>query len=269
MFLLALATKLVVWSWFYDSVFLLVAICLAAGPFGWATSGSATERPGPRPTLALWLCAYLCTDSVLDALALLRSPGLLLLLSAGMTCLSVTALIWRLREREIVLSRFRWKALFEQPALLLTIGTLLPLLCMYMPMLRVYIGFVGWSGPMVVHLPGTVTMDAGHAVRIGGTYLLRGYEVSLGHLVCLLLAFTAMLAVLRMHAMIPAARSLLFSRAAAILILLWWLVPAKGYSSLGNLYNLGFLAGCTLLLVAVFRPSGHGQATSASYSSAS
>ncbi len=252
LFLLALLTRRVVWDWLFDSAFLAAAVLLAAGRSGDAVprnSGLVTSR-----RTALFLCSYVFVDSLVLCGVFLRTPGLLLVVYGVLSVLYGAALLQRLRREGVDPRKLRASPLLRPPAFWWAGSAVVALLCMYLPMVHDFYGFRGWSGPMVVRLPGTITMDAGHMVTIGGTVVLRGCEVAWGHLVLLLLGGFLVLPFLKLAGVLAPERVNGLSRIGIMLVVLWWMFVARGYRSFDYLFNDVFLAGCLLLLATLFVP---------------
>lgn len=202
----------------------------------------------------MYVSLYLFTYSVLQTLVTFCFPGLIILVYLLLTALYGAALASRLREGGIFVDRFGWRRLFQTPFLFTTLAVLIPLACMYMPMLHVYHPWKVWTGPMAIYLPGSTYMNAGHIVDWGSVVVGRGIEVAYSPLAYLLLGAMGVTYLLRLEGVVSAAGSVRFMRVAAVLVGLWWLLFGKGYRSLDNIFNWTFLAGYALLLLLLFAP---------------
>lgn len=251
---LGLVSNIIYLDWLFDTLFWLAGV--------WLVYWERKERKMPdfssqafskSTKIRLLVCLYLVVDSILLMLVALPNAGIMLFIYLVLSGLYGAALLLRLREQAIFISRFGWRQLFQPPALSTTISLLLPLVCLYEPMVDVYQADPMWTGPMVFYLPGTVHMYAGGTIDLGSTVTVRGYQVVLGHLALLLLAGLAVLHVVTTEGLVASARSLLLRRVALVLVVLWWGLVAKGYNSLEHLANLLFIGGCGWLLVRLFR----------------
>ena len=250
--MLSLFLRSMHWDWLVDTAFLIGAGLLAVA----SPQGQTKAPPSTAPSHTLgWrslLGLYLFLDASVMALAWLPRPSLPLLFWLTLACLYGAALRLHLREAGLILESTPWRALLQPPFRLFTLGSLLPLLSMFMPMLHRFYGFSAWSGPTVITLPGTVHMNPGHTVNIGSTLIVRGCEITLGRPISVLLAGTAGANLFHLCGWVTLSHWLTFARAAAIAVALWWLAVARGFGSLTLPFNLLFLAGSLILLTAAF-----------------
>ncbi len=253
MFLYGLLTGRLVFDWLFDTMYILAGVvtALPAGSIN-PSQSSASALPVSAGTLRLILGCYLFVDSVLLAAMALPGLGLSLLVYTSLSVLYGLALLSYLRNNHLYISSNTWAKLFQGSAALVTLGALISLICLYLPMLWVHEGFQAWSGPVVITLPGTTYMNAGQTVNIGGNVIIRGYQVRLGHLPCLLLAGVGILQVLKIQGLGRPDHLRLAMRIAAVMVAVWWVFIAKAYNCLTMPLNLLFVAGCTLLTFAVF-----------------
>ena len=86
----------------------------------------------------------------------------------------------------------------------------------------------------------------------GGEVLYRGIQVAYSRGACLLLAAIGALHLLRLGGAVQTTESVRWMRVASVCVALWWLVPARGFRSLDNTFDLLFVAGCGTLLVVLF-----------------
>ena len=241
LFLLALVSRAIRWDWLFDTAYLLAALHVALG----------REQPDRFPLV----CCYLFLDSALQALAGLFFPGVLLLVYLLLTGLYGAALRRRLAQRGIALEALPWGGLFRRPAVKLTLAALVPLVCLYLPMLHLHRVDMMTTSPLVVTVGYVTTMSPGRAIDLGGEVTYRGVEVAFGRAACLLLAAIGTTHLLRLAGIARGAKSLRFMRVAAMLVGAWWLVAARGFRSLDNIYDLLFVAGYGLLLATLFTSS--------------
>lgn len=245
LFLLSLVSRVITWDWLFDTAYLGGAAFVALRP----------ERPDRFPIV----CCYLFLDSALQAVAGLFFPGTLLLVYLLLTGLYGAALRGQLRDRGMEIERLPWRGLFRLPALRITAAVLLPLACLYLPMLHLHHTDMTTTAPLVVTVGQVTTMSSGHAIDLGGEVTYRGIQVGFGRAAALLLAAIAVGHLLRLAGIARASASLRLMRVAAIGVGAWWLVAAQGIRSVDNIYNLVFIAGIAFLMAALFAwaPENH------------
>lgn len=237
MVLLTLASRAITWDWLFDTPFLLAAV--------WVAFGRARADRFP-----LVLC-YLFLDSATQALVGLVFPGLMPLLYLVLAVLYGAALRRRLGERGIAVKRLPWRGLFRRPALWLTAAALAPLACLYLPMLHYHRDAL-MSSPIIVTVGQAIAMSPARPLIPGTEVLYRGIQVAYSRGACLLLAAIGALHLLRLGGAVQTTESVRYMRVASVCVALWWLVPARGFSSLDNIFDLLFVAGCGTLLVFLF-----------------
>lgn len=241
--LLGLASRAVGWDWLFDTAFLVAG--------GWLALG----RAGPR---ALLVCGYLLLDAGLRLLVFLCYPGLATPFWLALTGLYAVAFARRLRVAGVALP---WAALSAPPARWLTAAALVPLACLYLPMLHFYHPAHAVMPPMIVTVGYVTTMGPATPIDLGAELTYRGVQVALARGAGLLLAGTVLGRLLAAAGLVSAASARRFAQAAAVGVAVWWLLPARGWHSLDNPYDLLFLAGLATLLVLLFRAPAASTAT--------
>ena len=249
LFVLSVFHTPVEWNWLFDTAYLLVAGYMAVRSRGARGTASGAEA------LPLTVALYLLLDSLLQTLVALCFPSWRILLFAGLTLVYLRTARRELQQRGILPGDLVPARLLQTPALFLTLCLAVPLACLYLPMLVIDNSWSAWSGPMVVYLPGTVHMSAGHAVHFGGLMAILGVEAAFSRLVALALAAGLCVHLARLSGYLPAARAQRLLQAAAVLTAVWWLLPARGIQSLRQPADLLFAVALALLLVQVFRPA--------------
>lgn len=233
------------WDWLLDTCLLGAAVYLA-----WSGRDGRVATDG----LAMALAIYAFVDAALQCLVALLSPGWQLLVFAALAGLFGLGLDRRLAGVGPSLAAWPWRGLFAAPARLLTVGAIVALGSLYLPMLHIDEGFTSWSGPMVVPSGPVDVLDAGRMVHFGAIVTTRGVMVPFGRVAALLLAGIIVGQLIRVRSGSAADRLLAPMRAAAALVAVWWLIFAQGWRSLGEPFNLLFVAGCAAVCLALLRP---------------
>lgn len=235
------------WDWLFDS-----AALLAAGYLAFASQPAHAEAGMGYGSPRLLLALYLLLDAAGQLLVTLCFPSWRVLAFGALTGCLVLAVRGELRMRGIMLQRLSPGRLLQPPALALTLCLIIALGCLYLPMLVQFQGFSAWSGPTLIRLPGTMYMNAGHTVTFGGNVLVRGVQASWSRVALLLLAGALCVHLLRVNGLSRAPWTGRFLRLAAVLVALWWLLPAHGLRSLRQPADLLFAVASAVLLFQVF-----------------
>lgn len=248
--LVSLFSRALRWDWLMDTLFLALATVLVVRGSGVGQAQGAAAGAKRWPVL---VCGYLFIDSVFLLLVSLRGSFLAAVYYLLLSVLYGLAL--RLRMQQLLPAEGSpWSLLFAPPYRVVSALSLVALACMFLPLTQVFNGFTAWSGPMVMYMPGTMHMDPGHTVRIGGMVWVYGYQIALGHPVCLLLIGIALLPGLRAAGLIRAERGVRVLQWSTVAIPLWWMLFARGFQSLLRYpATLVFVLAVIALTVMLFR----------------
>ncbi len=254
LFVLGVLHKPVQWDWVFDSEYLLAAGYLALPAAPRSPANIAAAGGGfLAGRLRLLVALYLLIDSSLQTLVALCFPSWRIAVFAGLVACYARVVDLHLQSEGHALRDLTPSRLLQAPNRLLTASIAVPLVCLYLPMLHRDYGFTGWSGPFVVYHPGTVHMDAGHPVHIGGNVILRGIEAAFSRVAALALASALALHLAHLHGYVAQGTLRRYLQFAVVVAALWWLVPARGLQSLRQPADLLFVLALGFFAAQVFR----------------
>lgn len=251
--LYALVSKRISLDVVFDSLYLIAAIWLFYTE--WNNTG-VTSSPFASAEVRLFICFYLFIDAVLLSFMAISHPGILLIFYVALAIVYGRALLLRLKEWNLLILSLQWKNLLRYPAWLVTLGGGICLMCMYLPMVKYYMPFYHYSGPQYGFniITGFGFNQPGVIYDFGSDITIKGYQVFLGHLVCLLLAFMLAFHIARTAGLKFKPALINVIKLFTVAIAVWWILAARGYSSLTRLANILFIAGLALLVLAFFFP---------------
>lgn len=211
------------------------------------------------PVTGLLLCLYLFLYHFLLTLFRLKYINAEWLLHASAATLFLLALWQRARENGIEITKFDWKNLLRYPHWPLTIGTTL---CMLAPFFKM---------TKIRSIRSTYGLQFGYDYNYGYGYnswgynyygydlAIKGHHAYWGHFACLLLGFMLLFHLVRAAGNKDYPKLDLFFKIAIPVIFLWWLLGAKGYTTLKSFGNILFLLGIIITAVAVYLPDKLGE----------
>lgn len=215
------------------------------------------SHPVTPPLLGLYLFLYHFFICVFR----LRNISLEWLLHAGAASLFGWAVFQRMKITGYFAEKPDWKNGLRYPYWPLSIGFALLLLAPFFPMtplnsLRssygLQFGYNTYSGWGYNNLGYNF-----YSVKIA----IKGYQAYWGHIACILFAILFLFHIARTVLKKELPFTGLFYKAAIPAAVAWWILGAKGYSTLKSSGNILFLAGILLSALAVYLPDKLGEWT--------